>query len=127
MIFIYTDCVSTREAKNIGRILVREGLAACASWWRTTSTYYWQGRLQEHGEVALLIKTGERTYTKAARRLRALHSYKLPTLVAWRSSHILAPYERWVRQATLGAVRPGGTHSTVASRLSLARRRPARG
>lgn len=124
--FLYTDCPNVRAARVIGIILVRERLAACANWWRITSTYVWRGRQEERAEAALLIKTSERAYAKAARRLRELHSYELPAIVAWRSSWSYAPYEIWVRQVSGVVAQPGGKRSTTASRPSSARRRRVR-
>ena len=47
-----------------------------------TSTYFWDGRLQDEAEILLIIKTTAARLAELQARLNALHPYELPELVA---------------------------------------------
>lgn len=52
---IYITTGSKEEASKIGRAVVEDRLAACANVLPgITSMYWWEGAVQENGEVALL-------------------------------------------------------------------------
>ncbi len=80
---IYITTGSAEEAKRIGRALVEERLAACANvLGAVTSYYWWQGALQEDGEAALIAKTRADLVDRLVERVKALHSYDCPCVVA---------------------------------------------
>jgi periplasmic divalent cation tolerance protein len=84
-------------AARIARALVEERLAACVNLVPgVRSIYRWQDRVEEDAEVLLVIKTHAARVDALAARLRALHPYELPELVALPVAAGLAPYLDWV-------------------------------
>jgi periplasmic divalent cation tolerance protein len=84
-------------AARIARALVEERLAACVNLVPAVrSIYRWQDRVEEAGEVLLVIKTRAERVDALAARLRALHPYELPELVALPVAAGLASYLDWV-------------------------------
>jgi periplasmic divalent cation tolerance protein len=84
-------------AARIARALVEERLAACVNLVPAVrSIYRWQGRIEDEAEVLLVIKTRSERVEALAERLRALHPYELPELVALPVTAGLAPYLDWV-------------------------------
>lgn len=80
---VYMTAASRDEAKKIGRALVEERLAACANVIDgMESVYWWQGRLTEDREAVLIAKTRAELVPALTERVRALHSYTLPCVVA---------------------------------------------
>lgn len=80
---IYITAGSEEEAKRIGRALVEERLAACANvLGAVTSFYWWQGALQEDGEAVLIAKTRTDLVDRLVERVKALHGYDCPCVVA---------------------------------------------
>jgi periplasmic divalent cation tolerance protein len=68
---------------EIARALVDERLAACVTvLTRATSVYRWEGKTVEEGEFVLLIKTRAERYVELEARLKALHPYTLPEVIA---------------------------------------------
>lgn len=70
-------------AETLARSLVAEGLAACVN--RVPgvrSTYRWQGRVHDDAETLLVIKTTAAAYPALERRVRELHPYEVPELIA---------------------------------------------
>ncbi|RLF54531.1 MAG: divalent-cation tolerance protein CutA, partial [Thermoplasmata archaeon] len=58
--FIYITASSTDEAKQIGRILVAERLAACVNIIEgMNSMYWWEEEIQDDREAVLIAKTKE--------------------------------------------------------------------
>lgn len=80
---IYITAASEEEAAKIGRVLVEERLAACANLLgRIGSIYWWEGKLQEEQEAALIVKTTEALVEPLVERVKQVHSYDCPCVVA---------------------------------------------
>lgn len=80
---IYITVGSEEEAASIARTLVAERLAACANVFPPMrSFYWWEGKVQDDGEVALIAKTTEALVPRLIERVKALHSYDCPCVVA---------------------------------------------
>jgi periplasmic divalent cation tolerance protein len=98
---LYVTTASLVEAKQIARTLVEERLAACANILDPmTSIYRWEGELRQDRETVLLLKTPPGLITQATARIKSLHSYKCPCIVAWRSAGGNEEYLKWVQAET---------------------------
>jgi periplasmic divalent cation tolerance protein len=74
-----TTVVSAEEANRIGRSLVEERLAACATLLPPIhSIYRWHDQIESSSETMLLIKTSLDQLPALETRLRELHSYETP-------------------------------------------------
>jgi periplasmic divalent cation tolerance protein len=73
-----------REALRIARAVVGARLAACVNITerRVRSVYRWKGKVETAREVLLLIKTTRKAFPALAQRIRALHSYDVPEIIA---------------------------------------------
>lgn len=84
-------------ADAIARTLVSEGLAACVQVLPPmTSTYRWQGELCVDRECLVLLKTLADRYADLEARLRSLHPYDEPEIVALPAAEASAGYLAWV-------------------------------
>jgi periplasmic divalent cation tolerance protein len=87
-------------AARIGRALVEEGLAACANLVPgVRSIYRWEGAVHDDAEVLLILKTRAALSAALATRVRALHPYQLPEVLALAVAGGSEPYLDWVRSA----------------------------
>jgi periplasmic divalent cation tolerance protein len=85
-----TDCVvvlvttpDADTAARIARTLVEEKLAACGNVLPgVRSIYRWQGKVEEAQETLLVLKTARARFKEIVDRVRALHPYELPEVVA---------------------------------------------
>jgi periplasmic divalent cation tolerance protein len=74
-----TTTASLEEANRLGRALVEERLAACATIIPAVeSIYSWKGKLETSSEAMLMLKTGAEQLAALEARLRQLHSYETP-------------------------------------------------
>lgn len=80
---LYITAGSRDEAKKIGRALVEARLAACANVIDgMESVYWWQGRLTEDREAVLIVKTRADLVDAVTARVKDLHGYAVPCVVA---------------------------------------------
>lgn len=92
-------CPDEATATTIARQLVEERLATCVN--RVAgvrSVYFWDGRLQDEAEVLLIMKTTAARLSELEARLKVLHPYELPELIALPASGGNERYLEWVRQ-----------------------------
>ena len=88
------------EARRVGRTLVEERLAACANIVPAVeSIYRWQGAIETSAEVMVIFKTNIDRYYRLEARLKELHSYEVPEIVAIPVRVGSLPYLRWVDES----------------------------
>jgi periplasmic divalent cation tolerance protein len=85
----------------IARALVGERLAACVNLvGPIRSIYRWRDAIEDEREYLLLIKTTARVYRRLERRVREMHSYEVPEVMALRPSEASKPYVEWILGST---------------------------
>ena len=90
---------SEDEAATIGRALVEEGLAACANIvGGVRSIYRWKGEVKDDRECLMLVKTVPANFDRLEKRVRELHSYELPEVIAIPVTAGSRPYLDWVHE-----------------------------
>jgi periplasmic divalent cation tolerance protein len=79
---IYITCEDETQAREIGRTLVAERLAACVNVLPgMTSLYRWEGEVRESAEAVLVAKTRLALAEALAARVLEQHSYDVPCVV----------------------------------------------
>ncbi len=63
------------------------------------STYRWQGAIQDEPEVLLVIKTITARYPELEMRLKSLHPYQVPEIIALPVAAGSAEYLSWLQAA----------------------------
>ena len=82
-IFVYVTASDKAEAIQIGRALVESRFAACANIHeKITSIFRWEGALREDTEAVLIVKTREELLEPLIEKVKAMHSYDCPCIVA---------------------------------------------
>ncbi len=99
---VYITASNIDEAKEIGRKLVAERLVACVNIIpKIHSFYWWEGKLCEDDEAVILAKTKEKLVQQAVKRVKELHSYTLPAILAWPITQGLEDFLSWVKEETI--------------------------
>ena len=94
---VLTTCPNRRAAQRIARTLVEERLAACVNIVPVAqSVYRWRGKIESAREFLLIIKSLKRAYAKLEKRLRALHPYELPEVIAVPITNGSRHYLAWI-------------------------------
>ncbi|MFH1574885.1 MAG: divalent-cation tolerance protein CutA [Acidobacteriota bacterium] len=82
-ILVLSTVDSPELARKIATALVEAGDAACVSIVPgLRSVYRWQGKVCDDKELLLLIKTAADRFDAVRTRVRALHSYEVPEIIA---------------------------------------------
>ncbi len=101
--FVYMTTGSKDEARRIGRALVEERLAACVNILDgMNSLYWWDGAVTEDEETVLIAKSRAALLDTLTERVRALHSYDCPCVVALPIEAGNAGFLEWIGAETTG-------------------------
>jgi periplasmic divalent cation tolerance protein len=93
---------SQEEADRIATCLVEERLAACVNIvGGIRSVYRWEGKVQRDPELLLLVKIRSAELTRVQARVRELHSYETPEVIALPIAGGSEAYLRWLEDSTV--------------------------
>jgi len=89
----------TRQlAEKIAAALVQAGDAACVNIIEgIRSVYRWEGKLCNEAECLLLIKSSAEKFEAIRNRIRELHTYQVPEIIALPVTEGDAAYLDWLR------------------------------
>jgi len=100
-ILVFTTVAKKSDGARIAKALVTEKLAACVTILPAAeSRYVWKEKLCLEKEFLLLIKTVDSAYARLEKRLKAIHPYECPEIVALPIARGYAPYLRWLSAGT---------------------------
>lgn len=80
---VYITCADKSEAERVGQALVEAHLAACVNIIDgMQSMFWWQGKAEKDQETVLLAKTRTALVGALTEKVRSVHSYDCPCVVA---------------------------------------------
>lgn len=98
VLLVLTTLADGESAAEIARTLVNEQLAACGTILPAArSIYRWRDAIEDASETLLLLKTTDSLAGALEDRLRELHPYDTPEILAIEPARAFAPYAEWVR------------------------------
>lgn len=98
---VYVTAENEVEAGRISEILLEEHLISCANIFpAVVSLYRWEGKIQKDTEAVMVLKTRQSLVEELTNRIKSLHSYSCPCIVAYSSIGGNADYFRWVMDET---------------------------
>lgn len=99
---IYVTTETREEALSIARALVEERLVACANVLPgITSVFWWEGRVQDEAEHAFLAKTRSDLVPRVTERVKALHGYTCPCVIAMPIADGNPAFLQWIGEETV--------------------------
>jgi len=98
--WVYVTCKNRAEARKIARLVLEKRLAACANLFPVRSLYWWEGKIEEANEVALVLKTKASCFRRLLAEIRKAHSYKVPCIEALPILEGNPDYLNWIRDET---------------------------
>ena len=101
MYVVYITTSTRREAQQIGKALVSERLAACVNIIdKMHSIYWWEDQIQEDDETVLIAKTSKEKMERLTDRVKELHSYSCPCIIALPIQTGNQDYLNWILKET---------------------------
>lgn len=98
---VYITAANLEQAQELANVLVEEQLAACVNRLGPVhSTYRWQGELCQDSEYLLIAKTRQARLPELTQRIKELHSYEVPAIIALPILGGLTTYLDWVQSQT---------------------------
>jgi periplasmic divalent cation tolerance protein len=99
---VTTTLASMSDARRIADMLLAERLAACVQLIDIESRYSWKNERMSEPEVMLVAKTRAALFEGVIARIKALHPYETPEIVAQDFRAGFAPYLDWIKTETSG-------------------------
>jgi len=100
-IVVLVTCGSEEEAVKIANSLVEERLAACVNIISPVrSIYRWEGKIWDEKEWMLIIKTQKKRFEELEKKVKSLHSYSVPEIIALPVVEGFASYLKWLEETT---------------------------
>jgi periplasmic divalent cation tolerance protein len=104
---VFTTLPDAAAAARLARALVESGRAACVQvLGPVSSTYRWQGRVEESPEWLCLVKTDRRHYPELEQAIIATHPYDTPEVIAVPIAVGNRRYLDWLDAALAGRTPP---------------------
>lgn len=101
IVVAFSTFPTPEKAAEVARILVTEGLIACANLVPAVrSIYRWQGEVCDETETLAILKTTRAKLDEMKARLVALHPYEVAEVIALPVDGGHAPYLEWVARST---------------------------
>ncbi len=100
---LFVTAGKAEEASKIARTLVAEKLVACVNLVsQIQSIYWWKGEVREDAELLLIMKTRSELVEAVQKRVKELHSYEVPEIIAMPIAQGLPAYLSWIVESTEG-------------------------
>jgi len=100
-VVILVTAANKKEAEKIACALIKEKLAACANIIENLhSIFWWQGKVDNAKEALLIVKTRKALMNKLIKKVKSLHSYKVPEIIALPIICGDKKYLKWINEST---------------------------
>ena len=99
-LFVYVTHPHVDGAKQLARQCLEAKLIACANIFPPmTSLYWWEGKICEDQEWALIFKTDELHYARLEKLIQRLHPADCPCIMAIAISQGSEQFKHWLRSS----------------------------
>jgi periplasmic divalent cation tolerance protein len=95
---IFVTVPTLEVGQTIATALIEAELAACVTMFPVQSIYTWQGTVQQETEQQLLIKSDLRLFAQLEAKVRSLHPYEVPEVIALSIVAGSSAYLTWIGQ-----------------------------
>lgn len=100
-IVVFITASQEEEAVKIAKTLVEEKLAGCVNIIKNVrSIYFWQDKIEDDSEVLMIVKTKKELFEELSKRVKELHSYTVPEIIALKIKYGSESYLRWLDEVT---------------------------
>jgi periplasmic divalent cation tolerance protein len=100
-LFVYATFPNHDVAAAIAESLLKKKLIACANILpQIRSLYMWKGKMQDEGEVVMILKTTSERYDELEEAIVKAHPYDVPAIVALPIEAGHAPFLEWIADET---------------------------
>lgn len=99
ILFFYVTTSNESEAQKIAIELINEKLIACANIFpQMKSMYRWEEKVETANECVLILKTDKAHSDRLISKVKSLHSYQTPCILAFPIEQGNQKYLSWTRK-----------------------------
>jgi periplasmic divalent cation tolerance protein len=99
-IVVFITAANSEEAARLADMLLERRLAGCVQILpEMESVYRWQGKIERQKEVLLIAKTTKSRFDELESKVRVIHSYETPEIVALPLAAGSPPYLEWLNSS----------------------------
>ncbi len=96
-VVVLVTASNKEEAEKITQCILDERLIACANIiGPVASLFTWKGKTEKAREYVLLMKSRLDLFEKLSEKVKALHSYEVPEIIALPITKGFNPYLEWL-------------------------------
>ncbi len=100
-IVVYITAPNEEEAAKIAKTVVEGRLAGCVNIVKgMRSIYSWQGKMEDDSEALMIVKTQRHLFEPLKKRVKELHSYTVPEIIALPIIEGSEDYLYWLKEVT---------------------------
>ena len=98
---VFTTTDKNEDAKRIAKEVVEKRLVACAQIvGPISSTFWWDGKVDEEQEWLLIMKTRKALYDELEKAIKNVHPYDVPEIIAQDIINGNRDYLDWIDRET---------------------------
>ena len=96
-IIVFVSVPDRKTADKIARTILKEKLAACVSISKSIDSFYWwKNKIENSKELLLTMKTSKKKFAGIEKRVKSLHPYEVPEIIAVEISCGSKEYLGWI-------------------------------
>lgn len=100
-LMVYMTASDKQEAERIGQALLEARLAACLNIFEDMEAMFrWEGQVKKEPEVALIAKTREGLFDQLVEKVKEVHSYYCPCILALPIADGHKEFLDWIEEET---------------------------
>ncbi len=89
-----------KTARRITEAILKDRLAACVNIVdKVSSFFWWQGKIDSAQELLLVAKTQKKKLAALVKKVKSLHGYSVPEIIALPISKGYLPYLKWIDES----------------------------
>ncbi len=96
LVFVYTTCSTSKEAKSIGFSAIDNKLAISVDYWPIHSIYPWKGVIQQIDQYLLMFSSQKGLGDTLIEFINEIHSYNTPMIVMYETASVNYSYKFWM-------------------------------
>ena len=102
-VVVFVMVSDEKEASKIIHSLLKDRLIACANIvGPVSSLFWWKGKIDKASEFLVIMKSRKNLFKKLSERVKELHSYEVPEVIALPVIEGLPSYLNWLGTSLYG-------------------------
>ena len=99
-IIIISTYPNKKSISTVANELVQNKTIACVNIIKISSTYFWDGKIENTSEYLALFKTTQKNKKTLKEKIKTSHPYQIPEIAEINVTSLNQPYLKWLVEST---------------------------